>query len=199
MRRQLLNLKKNLPVQIQSITEKVKDNYPFFNIYFQDETRLGLFTLNGKALTAKGVKPICNFQHKFDNIYLFGAYSPINGASLTLQLPYCDTENFQLFIDELSKQSPKEFKIVVLDNGAFHKAKRLIIPDNISLLFLPPYSPELNPAEKIWAKIKRQIKLKHFKTLTDLIDCVCENVKNDLNTLDIISITRYNSCFNLFG
>jgi len=44
---------------------------------------------------------------------------------------------------------------MVLDNGAFHKAKALIIPENIILIFLPPYSPELNPAEKIWAKFKR--------------------------------------------
>ena len=40
---------------------------------------------------------------------------------------------------------------MVLDNGAFHKAKKLEIPDNIKLVFLPPYSPEMNPAEKMWA------------------------------------------------
>lgn len=45
---------------------------------------------------------------------------------------------------------------MVLDNGAFHKAKALQIPQNISLIFLPPYSPELNPAEKIWAILKRK-------------------------------------------
>lgn len=194
-----MNLKKNLPSLILSITEKVKNNYHFFNVYFQDETRLGLFTLNGKALTARGVKPICNFQHKFENTYLFGAYSPINGASLTLQLPNCDTENFQIFLTELAAQSPKEYKILILDNGSFHKAKRLIVPENICLLFLPPYSPELNPAEKIWAKIKRQLKLKHFKTLIDLIDCVCDKVKNELTMLEILSITRFGYYANLFG
>lgn len=194
-----MNLKKNLPSLILSITEKVKNKYNFFNVYFQDETRLGLFTLNGKAHTARGVKPICTFQHKFENTYLFGAYSPINEASLTLQLPNCDTESFQIFLTELSCQSPKEYKIIILDNGSFHKAKRLIVPENIYLVFLPSYSPELNPAEKIWAKIKRQLKLKHFKTLNDLIDCVCEKVKNELTMLEIISITRYEVYSNLFG
>jgi transposase len=48
-----------------------------------------------------------------------------------------------------SEYNKEEYKIIVLDNGAFHKAKKLIIPDNIALLFLPPYSPELNPAEKL--------------------------------------------------
>ena len=73
------------------------------------------------------------------------------------------------------------------------------MPENIYLLYLPPYSPELNPAEKIWAKIKRQMKLKHFKTLSDLIDCVCDKVKNELTMLEIISITRFGYYSNLFG
>lgn len=57
---------------------------------------------------------------------------------------------------------------MVLDNGAFHKAKALTIPENIGLIFLPPYSPELNPAEKMWAKFKRDFTGKLFKTLDDL-------------------------------
>jgi len=52
-------------------------------------------------------------------------------------------------LNKLSNHKPDEYKIVVLDNGAFHKAKKLIIPEKITLVFLPPYSPELNPAEKI--------------------------------------------------
>ena len=70
-------------------------------------------------------------------------------------MPNCNAVNFQIFLDEFSKQNPDEFKIIVLDNGAFHKAKSLDIPGNIALIFLPPYSPELNPAENIWAILKR--------------------------------------------
>jgi transposase len=61
-----------------------------------------------------------------------------------------------------------EYKILFLDNGAFHKAKRLLIPNNIALCFIPPYSPELNPAEKLWAFLKRKITNKAFKTLDEL-------------------------------
>ena len=60
-----------------------------------------------------------------------------------------------------------QLKIVVLDNGAFHKAKTLIIPENIILIFLPPYSPELNPAEKYGQNLKGNLKtnsLKHSTT-----------------------------------
>jgi len=52
-------------------------------------------------------------------------------------MPGCNTANFQIFLNELSLQNPTEFKIMVLDNGAFHKAKALIIPENIALIFLP--------------------------------------------------------------
>jgi transposase len=156
----------------QELEEHIKNNkiYPMVNIYFQDESRFGLFTRNGKALTSKGIKPICLYQHKFENTYLFGAFSPITGDALMLDLPYCNTDMFQLFLNTLSAQNPTEYKIMFLDNGAFHKSKQLHIPHNIKLIFLPPYSPELNPAEKIWWTLKKQINNKVFKKLKDLQD-----------------------------
>ena len=66
---------------------------------------------------------------------------------------------------------------MVLDNGRFHKAKRLIIPENIVLVFLPPYSPELNPAEKIWAKYKREFSNKFYSALEDVEDFITNAVK----------------------
>lgn len=148
------------------------------NLFFQDESRFGLFTRNGKMLTAKGIKPICTFQQVFQSTYLFGAFSPIDGSSFMLELPNCNTECFQLFLDEMSKQRPDEFKIMVLDNGAFHKAAKLKVPENIVLLFLPPYSPELNPAEKIWALMKRKFTNLFCKTLDDVSNFIEHTVRN---------------------
>jgi len=79
-------------------------------------------------------------------LFLFGAFSPLNGDKFLLEMPECNAGTFQLFLDEFSIHKPDEFKIVVLDNGAFHKAKSLRIPNNIALVFLLPYSSELNPA-----------------------------------------------------
>ena len=63
---------------------KIKNiqSYKRFNLYCQDESRIGLLTMNHKALTIRGVKPLCRYQHKFDNVYLFGAFSPIDGSHL---------------------------------------------------------------------------------------------------------------------
>ena len=159
-------------------------------MYFQDESRFGLFTKNGKALTAKGIKPICPFQQVFQSLYLFGTFSPIDGSKFLLELPFCNGSNFQLFLEEFSKQNPKELKIMVLDNGAFHKVKSLIIPENIILIFLPPYSPELNPAEKIWAKFKRDFTNRVFENIDLLSKYVCGLAK-DLNKEEVISICSY--------
>lgn len=85
-----------------------------------------------------------------------------------MNLSKCTADNFQLYLNNFSLICPSELKVVVLDNGAFHKAKKLIIPNNILLIFLPPYSPELNPAEHIWWLWKRTFSNKLFETMDDL-------------------------------
>jgi hypothetical protein len=114
-------------------------------------------------LTAKGVKPVCKYHQQYKSTWLFGAFSPITGEKLFMEFPCCNAEHFQIFLDEFSAEKPDNMMIIVLDNGAFHKAKKLKIPENIKLLFLPPYSPELNPAEKIWGRFKRAFTNKLFK------------------------------------
>lgn len=153
-----------------------------------------MFTRNGKALTAKGVKPICPFHQVFETLYLFGAFSPVNGDKFLLEMPNCNAANFQVFLDEFSVQNPDEFKIMVLDNGAFHKAKTLIIPDNIGLIFLPPYSPELNPAENIWAMLKRKFTNKLYKNLEEVSDFIT-TATNSLSSEKIKSTCGFQYIF----
>lgn len=105
-------------------------------------------------------------------------------------MPFCNGQTFQLFLDAFALINPTELKIIVLDNGAFHKAKTLSITENIILLFLPPYSPELNPAEKIWAKFKRDFTNRLFKTLDDLDKYICALV-NRLTKNEVSSICQF--------
>lgn len=79
---------------------------------------------------------------------------------------------------------------MLLDNGAFHKAKRLVIPENIALVFLPSYSPELNPAEKIWWVIKRAFTGKIFSCLDNLSEFIEQEVKK-LSTNKVKSICGF--------
>ena len=112
-----------------------------------------------------------------------------------MELPHCNSDNFRLYLNEFSSQAPDEYKVIVLDNGAFHKAKKLVIPDNIALIFLPPYSPELNPAEKIWAKFKRNFTNRLFKSpdaLSDYLENLCVSVKEN----EVRSICAFSYIFS---
>ncbi len=111
-----------------------------------------------------------------------------------LELPECNSEFFQLYLQEFSEQTPDELKVIVLDNGAFHKAKKIVIPDNIILIFLPPYSPELNPAEKIWQQLKREFTNRLFLTIESLEEFVC-TLSKKLTNQQVISITSYDYIF----
>lgn len=184
---------KNLSAELKHIkTEKFQGaDCTTVNIYAMDESRFGLLSIQRRCLTARGIKPLVPYQHQFKNFYLFGGYSPINGDHYTLELPYCNADCFQQYLNGLSGHKPTEFKIMILDNGAFHKARRLVIPANIALLFLPPYSPELNPAEKIWRYIKDRLANQIFKTLEDLSVTVMNIIQN-LSTQVIHSITGWN-------
>ena len=148
-------------------------------------------TLAHKALTAKGIKPLCHYQHRFENTYLYGAFSPVNGAHFLLELPLCNTENFQVFLNEFSSADEGELKIILLDNASFHKAKALKVPKNTYLLFLPPYAPELNPAEKVWWRLKRELKNRLFKTLEDLQQALTRAIQKLVTTQQIQQLCSY--------
>lgn len=84
---------------------------------------------------------------------------------------------------------------MVLDNGRFHKAKKLIIPKNIVLVFLPPYAPELNPAEKMWAKYKRAFSNNFYENLDDVEDFITQAV-NATTKNEVASICGFGYIFS---
>jgi len=160
---------KNLSEKLTSLQVKFEQSgCHTINLYFEDESRFGLLTILRRMITAKGVKPVAPFLHRFDNLYLFGAFSPITGSSCLLEMPHCNSQTFQVFINQMAVQDADEFKIVILDNGAFHHAKSLKVPGNMAFIFLPPYSPELNPAEKMWRHFKDRISMVAYQSLEHL-------------------------------
>lgn len=118
----------------------------------------------------------------------------MNGQKFLLEMPFCNTKSFQIFLDEFSAFEIEEYKIIVLDNGAFHKAKSLRIPENICLVFLPPYSPELNPAEKMWAILKRNFTNQLFENLDQISEFITNTIKT-LSPEQIIKTSNYEYAF----
>ena len=105
----------------------------------QDESRFGLKTIAGPKITLKGVKPIGKLQWQFQAFWLYGAIEPLTGDSFFWQFSPVEPECYQQFLNEFAACHPDTINIIQVDNGLFHKAKKLQIPENI-LLFQPPYS-----------------------------------------------------------
>jgi len=86
---------------------------------------------------------------------LFGAVNPSTGASSALLAPTVNTDYMNHHLRFVSEEvGPDVHVILVLDQAGWHVAKALKVPDNISLLYLPAYSPELNAIERLWAYLK---------------------------------------------
>ena len=126
-------------------------------IFCQDESRVGLLPVQRRRITVSGVKPVGVVQYQFENFYLYGAVEPTTGESFFLELPQLNTVNFQIFLDEFAHHYQASLNIVLMDNGSCHKAKALVIPDHVVCVFLPPYSPELNPIERLWQDLKARL------------------------------------------
>lgn len=168
------------------------------NLYFQDESRFGLKTHVGSCLTAVGVKPIVNYKHAFKNTYLYGSFSPINGDSFVYEIEGTTSEIFYKYLEAFSLHKPKEIKVILIDNAAFHSLKNYTLPENIKLIRIPPYTPELNPSEKIWHYIKQHYKNIVFESLDDVKNWLYHFVKHKLDKDIIKSITSHNKLCNPF-
>ena len=152
----------------------------------------------GKYLTACGVKPIVQYQHKFDTTYLYGSYSPINGDSFVWEINGVTTSIFESYLEQFSKHKPDEYKIVVIDNAGFHSTLHINVPENIFLLRIPPYCPELNPCEQVWQFIKNRYKNHSFKNMGKLREWLHQTVSG-MTTKQIKSITGNHHYLNEFN
>jgi transposase len=126
--------------------------------FFQDEARLGLHeSTTRRRITARGVKPIQLMLPRYEYFWLYGAVDPSTGESLFLELPALDTPCFQAFLLEFSLAFPDTLNVLVLDGAPPHIAHALVVPENVLLFRLPPYSPELNPVERIWLDLRKHL------------------------------------------
>ena len=160
-----------------------------------DETRLGLKTIGGRKITSIGVKPIGRVQWQFKATYIYGIVEPKTGEHFFFEFSHLNTDCFQIFLNLISEQFKDSLLIIQLDNGAFHKAKRLNVPSNIILLFQPPHCPELNPIEQVWQYLKRRLRWSLPTTLDGLRQQLRERL--DILTPQIVqSITGRRSILN---
>lgn len=135
----------------------MKDRLPDkqIEVWFQDETRFGQKTRLARLWAERGSRPRVTQQNGFLSGYIFGAVNPVSGARVGLVATCCDSYVMQLHINEISLRVAANVHVaLVVDGAGWHRANTIALPVNVSLHFLPPYSPELNPIERLWLWLK---------------------------------------------
>jgi len=125
-------------------------------VMFQDEARFGRINDPRRCWAPRGFRPEVGMQIVREYTYAFGAVSPHDGALDTLVLPVVNAETMSIFLAEVARRHPEEFIVMVLDGAGWHRANSLIVPENMRLEALPPYSPQLNPVEHLWDEIREK-------------------------------------------
>jgi len=123
---------------------------------FQDEARFGRINHPRRCWAPHGLRPEVPVQIVRQYTYLFGATSPHDGVLDTLILPEVNVEAMSLFLAEVAQRHSQDYILMVLDGAGWHRARELVTPPNMRLVFLPPYSPELNPMEHVWEEIREK-------------------------------------------
>lgn len=120
-------------------------------IWVQDEARFGQKGSLTRVWARRGSRPRAPKQTQYESLYLTGAVCPATGAAAAILTPTLDTRVVNLFLEELATQIPDGVHaILIWDQAGYHVSHELRIPENVSLLHLPSYSPELNPMENLW-------------------------------------------------
>ena len=149
-------------------------------IWFADESRYGLLPNLRRVWTLKGLRPHKLWQSKYEWSYCYGAIDPVEGKTVFVQTPSVSMEWTRAFLEQIKTQYPDYEHIVVWDGAGFHPkdSSHEMIPEGMHIVTLPPYSPELNPIEKLWDLIQDHTSNKLWPTIERLDQVVALHLKD---------------------
>lgn len=142
-----------------------------------DEARFGLQTHFRRRWCPVGHRPPWPHQHRYEWLWLYAAVEPATGESLCLYMPHLSGDCFEAFLRELSRAYPGERILLVLDQAGAHKNQRVEWPTGIEPLWLPPRSPELDPAERWFREVRGAVSNVAHATLGVLAEAMTEALR----------------------
>ncbi len=172
--------KKTLPQELEAVLTAQAVRERPIRLMFQDEARFGRMARIRRCWAPAPLRPVvCNgYEREFT--YVYGSVSPMHGELDWSLSDKMNTAQMAAFLSQVSQAHPQEFLVMVVDGASSHRAKELIVPENVRLISLPGYSPELNPQEHIWDEVRE----KTFPNLVlDRMAEVVERLKNGMTTL----------------
>ena len=162
---------------IRQAVDYLKD--PAGLVFFYDEARFGLQPQIARRWALRGKSVSAPIKTGYSNFYLYAAVDPTGGECFILELPRVDTEIVNIFLKELSETYSDKNILLIWDQAGYHRSKDLQIPANITIEPLPPYSPELNPSERLWRWLRRHAcRNRLFKSLDELAEALAQTINN---------------------
>ena len=146
-------------------------------MWFQDEARVGQQGTLSYVWAPIGSRPARVRDCRPESAYLFGAICPARAVGAAIVMPWVSSEAMTLHLAEISKQvSASAHALLVCDGAGWHQpGVRLVVPDNITLLRLPPYAPELNSVENVWEYLRgNALSITVWESYTAIVDACCD-------------------------
>ena len=146
-----------------------------------DEHRLGLKPVVGKVWSPLGQRPEAVVNPRYEWMYVYGYVHPHSGETEWHLLPRVNIAWFEASLVEFAKAvgaGPHKQILLVLDGAGWHRSQRLRVPEGIHLEFLPPYSPELQPAERLWPLVDEPLVNRAFDSLDALEQVLAERCEH---------------------
>jgi hypothetical protein len=162
---------KKLRRQVRQEVARQAEQGRAVRLMFQDEGRFGLLGTPRRCWAPHNTRPVVGARLERKYIYAFSAVSPHDGVMDSLVLPWVNAETMSLFLAEVAQRHADEFIVMVMDQAGWHLAGDLAVPASMRLIYLPPYSPELNPAEHLWEAVRE--------------DCFANHVFADLDAVEV--------------
>src|SRR3954462_10781540 len=149
---------------------------PPIELWWQDEARVGQKNKIARRWARRGTRPRAPHDQRTSSVYIFGAICPQEGKGAALVLPRCDTPAMNLHLAEVAQAvAPGAHGVMLMDRAGWHRAKDLVVPDNLTLVLLPARAPELNPVENIWHFLRDNwLSSRVFGSYADIVDHCCD-------------------------
>ena len=144
-------------------------------IWFGDEARVGQKNKITRRWAKRGTRPVAPHDQRTQSVYIFGAICPVQGKAAGLILPFCNIAAMNLHLADISQAvAANAHAVVLMDQAGWHTFDKLQLPANISIVLLPPKSPELNPTENTWQFMRENwLSNRIFKSYDDIVDHCC--------------------------
>jgi transposase len=177
--------------------EQLRHEYPGAEIqlWAMDEHRVGLQPVLRRVWFPWWEVPIAKVQWRYQWVWVYGFVHPASGETYWWLMPRVNIQVFNQVLADFARHfglGPTKQIVISIDQAGWHTSDKVVMPDGLHFEFLPPYSPELQPAERLWVILDEPIVNRCFETIEELEQVLYDRCRVLLKQQDFIrSLTQF--------